>query len=62
MNDYEKTEIGLSNALLKQFVVTQMCGSAKNLPLPLPHRLFDFAKKFCLFLNVDYTVKLHYKS
>ena len=33
------------------------CGSAKNLPLPLPHRLFDLksnlAKKFCPFPNVD---------
>jgi len=32
-------------------------GSAKILPLPLPHRLFDLesnlAKKFCPFLNVD---------
>ena len=40
-------------------------GSAKNLPLPLPHRLFELksnlAKKFCPFSNVDETVKLHYK-
>ena len=32
-------------------------GSAKILPLPLPHRLFDFksnlAKKFCPFPNLD---------
>ena len=32
-------------------------GSAKNLPLPLPHRLFDLksnlAKKLCPFPNVD---------
>ena len=40
-------------------------GSAKNLPLPFSHRLFDLksnlAKKFCPFPNVDETVKLHYK-
>ena len=33
------------------------CGSAKLLPLPLPHRLFDLksnlVKKFCSFPNVD---------
>ena len=32
-------------------------GSAKNLPLPLPHRLFDlrsnFTIKFCPFPDVD---------
>ena len=41
-------------------------GSAKNLPLQLPHKLFDLksnlAKKFCPFPDVDLTVKLHYKS
>ena len=42
------------------------CGSEKNLPLPLPHRLFNLksnlAKKFCQFPIVDYTVKLRNKS
>jgi len=44
------------------------CGSrsAKILPLLLQHRLFDLksnlAKKFCPFPDVNYPVKLHYKS
>ena len=50
-------ETTLQPGMRKRWKRSFFCGSAKNLPLPLPHRLFDLksnlAKKFCPFPNVD---------
>jgi len=54
---------GCGSGSWKRWKRSFFCGSAKILPLPLLHRLFDLksklAKKFCPFPNVDQTVKLH---